>query len=232
MSQAKLTSLLELRYQPIGIAFLDRVPNELPRIDSASPAGCAYWTLAAQGRLFYTLPEDHYGCPIGAFTHGLELPPSSQIELQSTVSTMLALNYLQPEEPSQLPRVSNTAKSIVYGPLDQMPVTADVAIVIGDAKCLMLLTEAARLCHLSGQIVTGRPGCGMIPHVMSTQQAVTNFGCIGNRVYTRIADHDFYYAFPANRHDDIVHALQTILKANDQLEHHHRGRLQASTVGI
>jgi len=229
MNADMLTSLLTLPYPPIGIAFLDQVPGDLTRIESASPAGCAYWTLAAAGRMFYTLPEDHFGCPIGAYTHGLELPPASQVELQSTVSTMLSLNYLRPEEPKQLPRVSRNFQAIVYGPLAQMPVAADVAIVIGHAKSLMLLTEAAQSCQLPAHTVMGRPGCGMIPQVMKTQQAVTNFGCIGNRVYTRLADHEFYFAFPASRYNDLVRALQTIVRANHELEHYHRGRLQSAT---
>ena len=229
MNAVTLTSLLPLTYPPIGIAFLDQVPADLTRIESASPAGCAYWTLAATGRVFYTLPEDHFGCPIGAYTHGLDLPPSGQAELQSTVSMMLSLNYLRPEEPKLLPRVSRKYQAIVYGPFDQMPVAADVVIVIGNAKSLMLLTEAAQLCRLPAHTVTGRPGCGMIPQVMQTQEAVTNFGCIGNRVYTRLADHEFYFAFPAGRLRDMTQALQTILRANDQLEEYHRGRLQTVT---
>jgi len=230
MSVTPLTSLLDLPYPLVGIAFLDHVPGNLPRIEYSSPAGCAYWTLAAAGRVFHTLPEDHFGCPIGAYTHGLELPPASQVELKATVSTMLSLNYLRPEEPKQLPRVPRNCQAIVYGPIHQLPAVADVAIVIGSANSLMLLTEAAQLCQLPAHVVMGRPGCGMIPQVMNTQQAVNNFGCIGNRVYTRLADHEFYFAFPASRYDDMVHALQTILQANEQLEQYHRERLQAATV--
>ena len=43
------------------------------------------------------------------------------------------------------------------------------------------------------------------------------------------ADHEFYFAFPAGRLNDLTQALQMILRANDQLEQHHRGRLQTAT---
>lgn len=218
-----LKPLDNLKYDPIGVAFLDGIPTRLKRIDRSTPAGCSYWTLAACGQCFYTTPEDHYGCPIGAHTHGLESPPEVA-DLQSTVQTMLSLKYLHPEEPSALPRVTRPYTVIVYGPLDAMPVPADIVIVIGSAKTLMLLNEAARQIGLPSDTLMGRPGCGMIPQVLNTQRAVTNLGCIGNRVYTGIADDEFYFAFPGQKLSEIVDSLRVIAHANQELGRYHEER--------
>ena len=48
-----------------------------PRVSSGSidplPAGCSYWKQASEGHAFYTTPEDHENCAVGAFTHGVTL---------------------------------------------------------------------------------------------------------------------------------------------------------------
>lgn len=230
MHQSTLKTLLNLRQEPVGIAFVDTIPDDLPRIDHRATASCSYWTLAAAGQRFYTLPDDHFGCPIGAFVHGLTLPPSVKDELQSTVQTMLSLKYLCPEEPAALPRVTHPFRAIIYSPLDAMPVPADVGVVIGKAKTMMFLAEAASQIDLRADTVMGRPACGMIAYVLNTQRAVMNLGCIGNRVYTGIGDEEFYFAFPGAKLLELLAALHVIQQANRELEHHHEVRLRAASV--
>jgi uncharacterized protein (DUF169 family) len=227
---ASLSQLLHLHRQPIGLAFVTEVPADWVRIDRSTPAGCAYWTIAASGQRFYTLPEDHFGCPIGALTHGLTLPATVQAELQATVTTMLSLNYLRPDEPAALPRVTKPYQAILYAPLDQLPTTPDVVIVIGNAQAIMLLSESARQVGLSQQQLLGRPGCGMIPQVINTQQAVSNLGCVGNRVYTGLSESEFYFAFPGSQLAALVEALAVIERANCELERHHRAKLATATA--
>lgn len=230
MSTVSLQDLLGLRREPIGLAFVEAIPAGLPRVDRSASAGCAYWTLAAEGHIFYTLAEDHYGCPIGAFTHGLDLPTTLANDLQNSVQTMLQLGYLRPDEPSALPRLQRSYQAIIYSPLHLAPVPAEVVIVTGEARSLMLLAEAVQLIGLDAGTISGRPGCGMIAQVLQGQRAVTNLGCIGNRVYTRIADDEFYLAFPGSRLSEIEHALERILEANRQLEQQHRQRCQTPAV--
>ena len=70
----QITELLGLRKPPVAVKFAKEAPPGVARIDRASPAGCGYWKLAAEGRTFCTVAEDHHGCPIGAHTHGIEMP--------------------------------------------------------------------------------------------------------------------------------------------------------------
>src|SRR5262245_31712879 len=98
MSTTKLQELLGLGTSPIAITFRPSAPAGVPRVAAAGPSGCSYWKLAAQGRTFYTEAADHYNCPIGAYTHGVDMPPAQMQELQGVVSTMVSLGYIRSEE--------------------------------------------------------------------------------------------------------------------------------------
>ena len=49
----------------------------------------------ALGQTFYTEAADQLNCPIGAYTHGVAMPPATQQELQGVVGTMASLGYLR-----------------------------------------------------------------------------------------------------------------------------------------
>ena len=63
-----LRTLLGLRHTPVAIAFREAAPEGLRRL--SGPASCSYWSLAADGEVFYTEAADHLSCPVGAHTHG------------------------------------------------------------------------------------------------------------------------------------------------------------------
>lgn len=56
----QLQALLRLELPPVAIAFRDKAPDGVSRIPSPAPAGCGYWKLAAEGKIFYTEAADHY----------------------------------------------------------------------------------------------------------------------------------------------------------------------------
>ena len=70
-----------------------------------------------------------------------------------------------------------------------------------------------------------RPTCAAIPAVMQSGRAATNLGCIGNRVYTSLADDELYFVFAGPQLATVVAKLATIAHANHQLETFHQGRL-------
>ena len=73
--------------------------------------------------------------------------------------------------------------------------------------------------------MVGRPTCAALPAVMESGQVATNLGCIGNRVYTGLADDSLYFAIAGPRLGAVVEKLTTIVGANRELEKFHRGRL-------
>src|SRR5947207_7870205 len=124
----QLEELLGLRRPPVAVSFVDAAPDGVPRIDSAGPSSCTYWKLAAEGRTFCTDATDHYNCPIGAYTHGVEIPAEVMKELQGVVSTMVDLGYLRNEEVPAIPRREEPFRVAVYAPLSQSSGVPDVVL--------------------------------------------------------------------------------------------------------
>src|SRR5437870_6303960 len=124
-----LAQLLKLRVQPVAVKFQDSAPPGIPRIDRAAPSGCTYWKYAAEGRSFYTEAADHYNCPIGAYTHGIDAPDHVKKELEGVVTTMISLGYLRGEEVPGIPRREAPFKVAVYAPLTETNGDADVVII-------------------------------------------------------------------------------------------------------
>src|ERR1700731_3812364 len=94
----QLEDCLGLKTPPIGVTFLAKAPAGVPRVSAAGPSSCTYWKRAAEGQTFYTEAADQLNCPIGAYTHGVELPLDQQQELQGVINTMVSLGYLHMAE--------------------------------------------------------------------------------------------------------------------------------------
>lgn len=226
LTQAKqLQDLLGLTWPPISITFREEPPSGIPRIGASAPSGCSYWKLAAEGQVFYTEASDHYGCAIGSYTHGVTLPPAQGKELEGMIETMVGLNYLKMEEVPSIPRREIPFGVAIYAPLAETPVPPDVVIVRGNAKQMMLLSEAVNAAGLAGSSgIMGRPTCAMIPAVLSEQRSAMNVGCIGNRVYNELTDEELYYAIPGSQVISVIEKLELIVLANHQLEEFHHAR--------
>ena len=220
-----IQELLTLSLPPIAIAFRPTPSSGVPHVSALGPAGCSYWRLAAEGKVFYTQAADHYNCPVGAYTHGVDLPAEKATELEGLVKTMVGLEYLKMEEVPNIPRRTAPFGVAMYGPLPGAPFAPDVVLVRGRANQVMLLLEASRMAGIGPDVgVTPRPTCAMLPETIQTDRATISFGCIGNRVYTGLGDDELYVALPGHKLPEIVSKLATIVKANRELEQFHRER--------
>jgi uncharacterized protein (DUF169 family) len=227
----QLQDLLQLRTAPVALAFLDAPPADLPRMAEAAPSGCTFWKRAAAGQAFYTEVSDHFNCPIGAYTHGANLPSAQAKELQGVVQTMIKLSYLSAEEVPGIPRRQGVLGVVLYAPLAAAPFEPEVVLVCGNARQIMLLAEAAQAAGVGAEApLMGRPTCAAVPTVLQTQRSAASLGCIGNRVYTEMADDELYFALPGGQLGRVVEKLATIVNANRELEKYHRARL--ATVGV
>ena len=65
--------------------------------------------------------------------------------------------------------------------------------------------------------------------VIGTASGVASIGCIGNRVYTHLADDELYFTVPAAVLPAMLEKLHTIVNANVELEKFHR--MRAATLG-
>jgi uncharacterized protein (DUF169 family) len=224
-----LTDSLGLRSAPVAVAFRDEVPADMPRVASAAPAGCGYWRMAAEGSVFATVASDHYGCPVGAHTHGVPLPLEKQQELEALVGTMVGLEYLTLAEVPGIPHRTAPFGAALYAPLGAAPFTPDVVLVRGNARQLMLLAEAAQSAGVTGDgPALGRPTCAVLPQALASGRTAVSFGCVGNRVYTGAGDDEAYFAIPGDKLEAVLKHLEIVGRANRELQAFHRARLEAS----
>ena len=221
----QLQELLGLETTPIAVTFHDTPPEDVSRVEKIEAAGCTYWKRASEGNTFYTEASDHYNCPIGCYTHNVELPDAQMEELENTLGLMGELGYISMDEVPSIPRQENPFKNAVYSPLSDMQDTPDVVIISGTPKQMMLLVEAATAAGINIENgVMGRPTCAVIPAVIQSDGAVSSLGCIGNRVYTALSDDDFYFAFSGKHVEAIIDKVTMIVNANRELETYHQQR--------
>ena len=225
MSQSSLAALLHLESPPVAITFVDTPPAGVPRVPASEPAGCGYWRRAAAGEVFFTVADDHKGCPVGAHTHHVALTAAQQAELIGVVKTMVGLSYLKLEDVPKIPRRQTPLEAAVYAPLSRAPIPPDVVLVRGNARQLMLLAEAAEHAGLNGAApAMGRPTCAVLPEAINTGRTAVSFGCVGNRVYTGAGDTEAYFAIPGPQLAAVEESLATIVSANEALQQFHRAR--------
>src|SRR5262245_42548506 len=207
-----LTTALALSRRPISIAFRAAAPAGVPRRMGMQPSGCSFWRLAAAGQVFYTVPSDHYNCPVGCYTHNMPLPEEREPELMNTLSLMVNVGYLRMDDVPSIARLDTTPAAIIYAPLAQTPVTPDAVLVAGTPARLRLVPEAAARANV-GMAQTspllGRPTCMAIPAALASG-LTSSLGCVGNRIYTGITDEEFYSVIRATDLAAVLAEIETI----------------------
>jgi uncharacterized protein (DUF169 family) len=218
-----LIEALRLRRRPVAVAFLETAPPGVAAFSGSLPSGCSFWSLAAGGRTFYTVPGDHYNCPIGSYTHNIPLPSEREPELMQTLSWMTEIGYIRMEEVPGIPRLAETPGVVVYAPLAVTPVDPDAVIVAGEPGRLMLLHEAAARSGITVQPLFGRPTCMAIPASL-TDSVVSSMGCVGNRIYTGLSDSELYTSVSGKQIAAVARQLATTVAANAALATYYEQR--------
>jgi len=226
--ERSLNTIVQPTRRPVAISFAKTAPPGVPRLSGSQPSGCSFWRLAAEGRIFYTAPEDHYNCPIGSYTHNIPLPIERQFELSDTLKLMGDIGYIRMEEVPGIPRLPETPAATIYAPLAEAPIAPDTVLVCGKPGKLMLLHEAGLRAGKLLRPLLGRPTCMAVPAVLEGGIA-SSLGCIGNRVYTGMSEDEMYVAVAGQDLGAIVGALETIASANAALSSYHEGRREALT---
>lgn len=224
--EQRLSEALGLERRPVAVTFQQSPPAGVSKFSGTVPSGCSFWRIAAGGQTFYTVPSDHYNCPIGSHTHNIPLPEGRTRELDQTLSLMTSVGYIRMEEIPGIYRLPRTPGVVIYAPLGETPVDPDVVLVAGRPGRVMLLGEAALAARAGSQSpLLGRPTCMAIPAAM-VHGVVVSSGCIGNRVYTDLGEDELYVVIPGQDLAKVVDQIQTVATANAQLADYHRGRRQ------
>ena len=215
---------LQLTRRPVAVASSQQPPAGVKKFSGSVPSGCSFWKLAADGRSFYTEPGDHYNCAVGCYTHNIALPKEREAELPATLNFMTSIGYIKPEDLPGIARLASTPKYMAYAPLADAYFTPEVVILAGKPGKLMLVQEAAARAGVRTQnSLYARPTCMAIPAAMSGGTTASS-ACVGNRVYTDLAEDELYIMVPGDDLARICAELSTILDANAKLNEYHRQR--------
>lgn len=225
-----LTAHLGLTRRPVAVTYGDAAPPGVRQFSGTQPASCGFWRIAAEGETFYTVPADHYNCPVGSYTHNLPLPPERASELGATLDLMTGIGYLKMEEVPDIFRLAQSPQAVTYGPLGETPLDPSVVLVAGRPGQLALLAEAAlRAGVYSNLPMLTRPTCMALPAALQKGVAISA-GCIGNRVYTDLGDDELYAVIPGKDLESVTAELGVVAAANAKLAEHHRARRLALTT--
>ena len=220
----QLAHALRLGRRPVAVTFRETAPGGVAKFAGVEPSSCSFWRLAAEGRTFYTVPADHYNCPVGAYTHNIALPEDRASELDQTLQLMTGIGYIQMKDIPDIFRFPSTPLVVIYAPLADTPVDPDVVLFAGRPASVMLLGEAAQRAGVSAQLpMLGRPTCMAIPAALA-KGAVSSAACIGNRIYTGLGDDELYTVIPAIDLERVADEVETIVAANLTLAEYHRER--------
>jgi len=64
--EQRLAATVKFSRRPVAVSFLEAIPADVEQFAGSEPSSCSFWRLAAAGRVFYTLPENHFNCAVGA----------------------------------------------------------------------------------------------------------------------------------------------------------------------
>src|SRR5262249_9727841 len=140
-SAEQLSELLALDHPPVGLSFVTEAPDGIAVAEQAVPSSCAFWRQAEQG-VFYATAAQHFNCPVGAMVMGFSLTEEVMTQLGGLVQSMCDAQYLEMEEAQKIPSVPSNAVGIVYGPLAEVPVEPDLALLWLTPAQAMIFNEA------------------------------------------------------------------------------------------
>jgi uncharacterized protein (DUF169 family) len=221
--EEKIQNVLGAPRRPVAIAFTKTAPQGVPAFTGSEPSSCSFWRLAAAGRSFYTVPSNHFNCPVGGYTHNA-LTAERMPDLQQVLTLMGDIGYIRMEEVPGVFHMQEPAEIIVYSPLGDAPVEPSVVLIAGKPSKVMILVEAAtRAGAMSNLPLLGRPTCMAIPAALANG-AVLSSGCIGNRVYTDIGEDELYVVLRGADLEKIAREIDTIATANQTLTGYHQER--------
>ncbi len=221
-----LTEGLGLDRPPVALAFVEAPPTAVTIAQAPAPSACTFWRRGEQG-VFYAPARAHEECPVGMLTMGFPLDAAGQAGAQDLVGTMVSLDYFGTDEVAHLPSVKGEHAGIVYGPLADLPVLADVVLLVVSPHQAMLLSEAggsAALGEVPLLATMGRPACAAIPRAVAAGQPTLSLGCIGARTYADIPEDRALVVVPAARLEAIVERLQALVRANSTLAQYHAAK--------
>jgi uncharacterized protein (DUF169 family) len=218
---AALREALVLTQPPVAVSLCDAVPDGVPMFQGTVPAGCRFWEEGTRA-VFATAAPDHALCGIGTYTHNLETTEADQKERAEALRIYASLGYVRPEDLPLIPVLRSRPRFVVYGPLEQVPIPADVVLLFARPEQMLVLSEASQQAEGGAPPALGRPACAIVPQAVNTGATALSLGCCGARAYLDVLKSDTaLYAVPAARLASFTERVQALAKANAVLTTFH-----------
>ena len=148
----------------VAVSYLSTAPAGVSQFAGTVPSGCSFWRLASTGDGFYTVPRDHFNCPVGSYTHAIDLPAGRAGELEQILTLMADIGYMKMDEILSIPRLPETPAVVYYAPLGKAVVAPDVVIAAGRPGSLVQLQDAATRAGAASSLpLVGRPTWMALP---------------------------------------------------------------------
>jgi uncharacterized protein (DUF169 family) len=222
----QLQDSLQLVQAPVAVCFSDEVPKGIaPYSGDDIAAGCEFWERASNS-VFATSAADHALCSIGVYTHNLaDAPATQQHELETTLGTMVKVDYVREQEIRAIPVVEKQSRYVIYGPLAEILMKPDAVVLFTHAQQSLIVSEATERVDANTPPAMGRPACAVIPQVINQGRAAMSLGCCGARAYLDVlSDSVALWALPGSKLEAYADQVETLAKANKLLTGFHQQR--------
>ena len=219
---ATLQGALGLKLPPIAVCLTDTIPEGVLAHRGRVPAGCVFWELAARGAIATSAP-DHDLCAVGVHTHHLADPsPHHPGELASVLEVMAGMEYVREQDVAGIPVLRDPVRHVVYAPLAQTPLAADVVLLFAHSRQGLVITEAIQQVDPEVPPALGRPACAVVPQAANSGRAALSLGCCGARAYLDVfTDETALWALPGAKIALYAARIAKLAGANEALGRFH-----------
>jgi uncharacterized protein (DUF169 family) len=200
----RLESALALSKPIVAVTF-DPDVTKLRRSTDVVESSCVFWTKALDGA-FYTTPDQHQHCSVGAVTHGYRLAkdtlPGAGL---ADIDLLTSVGWIGKEDILGLPSLPlETQRNIGYAPLDESPFAPDVVLLFCDSQQAALIKEAA-----PDSKVTVKPTCQGLP-LANEGDVVIGLGCTASRTRSGYPESEIVVTLKADKLKAFVERLEKI----------------------
>ena len=210
-----LSDRLGIEIPPVGIAFVDSEPLDMPRLYRESPSFCSLWRMA-ELKVFYAPAEQHAGCGIGGMVSGFLSAEGRESELAELLEEMCEADVGSTDEIAETPRFHNPGAGAIYGPLWNMPVELDLALMWATLPQMGVVQEIVGKVmwknNPQGASFT-RPACAVLPIAYQHEKPALSLGCVGMRLYTGLPSYLFLVAIPPEYLPKLEEGLESMTDA-------------------
>jgi len=208
----RLESALGLSKPIVAVTFKPDV-TKLRRSIDVVESSCVFWTKAFDGA-FYTTPDQHQHCSVGAVTHGYRLAkdtlPGAGL---GDIDLLARLGWIGNDDILGLPSLPLEAqRNIGYSPLDTAPFVPDVVLLFCDSRQAALIREAA-----PNSKVTVKPTCQGLP-LANEGDVVIGLGCTASRTRSGYQESEIVVTLNARKLKEFVEYLELAAAADAKVK--------------